>query len=236
MNIYSGSAGRFVARRARARREAKFSLDSGELQPRPHTMLPMRDRAPVCASWRERLTKPPCAVTLSMSLGDFIEVLEQNRQALLARRLGPRDLNGTHVRTQPPDRETNGAAPSPVHFPLELTEPGPIALPPILQEGRGRPSGLTDARARRVIAMACAGASIPVCAAAGGVTPNTLKSWLRRKDHEAFTLFQRYYAEALTYATLAALKAITEGIASNPKHAFEFLARRAPDRWTAGVR
>jgi hypothetical protein len=67
------------------------------------------------------------------------------------------------------------------------------------------------------------------------VTPNTLKSWLRRKDHKAFTLFQQYYAEALTYATLAALKAITEGIASNPKHAFEFLARSASDHWSKVV-
>jgi len=83
--------------------------------------------------------------------------------------------------------------------------------------------------------MACTGASIPVCAAAGEVTPNTLKSWLRRKDHEAFTLFQRYYAEAVTYATLAALKAIMEGVASDPKHAFEFLARRYPDHWGGNV-
>ena len=59
-----------------------------------------------------------------MSLGDFVEVLEQNRQALLAGRLGPRDLNGTHARTaEPADRETNGSSPSPFHFPLELTEP-----------------------------------------------------------------------------------------------------------------
>jgi hypothetical protein len=195
----------------------------------------MRDQPPVCASWPERLTKTPFAVTLAMSLGDFIEVLAQNRQALLAGRFGPRDLNGTHVRaTEPPDRETNGSAPSPVHFPVELIEPGPIALPPIPQEGRGRPAGLTNARARAIITMACTGASIPVCAAAGSVTPNTLKSWLRRKDHEAFLLFQRYFAEAVTYATLAALKAIMEGVASDPRHAFEFLARRHPGHW--GVR
>src|SRR5438094_1581348 len=187
----------------------------------------MRGRTPVCASWPDRLTKTPCAVTLSMSLGDFVEVLEQNRQASLAGRLGPRDVNGTHVRTaEPPDRETNGSAPSPFYFPLELTEPGPIALPPIPQEGRGRPAGLTNTRARKIIAAACTGASIPVCAAAGGVTPNTLKSWLRRKDHEAYTLFQRHYADATTYATLAALKAIMERVASDPKHAFEYLARR----------
>src|SRR5881396_684481 len=49
----------------------------------------MRDRPPVCASWPERLTKTPCAVTLSMSLGDFIEVLEKNRRASPARRPGP---------------------------------------------------------------------------------------------------------------------------------------------------
>ena len=173
----------------------------------------MRDRPPVCASWPERLNKTPFAVTLSMSLGDFIEVLERNPQAFPTRASGPTD------------HETSAASAGSIHFPLELTEPGPIALPPIPQEGRGRPAALTTERARKVIAMACTGASIPVCAAAGEITPNTLKSWLRRKDHEAFTLFQSYYAQAVTYATLAALKAIMVGVASDPKHAFEFLVR-----------
>jgi len=181
----------------------------------------VRDRPPLCATWPERLTKAPFALTLSMKLGDFIEVLEQTGQASLARRLGPEESNGANGHAIEPDHDANGSAPASVQFPLELTPPGPVALPPIPQEGRGRPAVLTSARARKIIARACTGASIPVCAAAGGVTPNTLKSWLRRKDHEA---------------TLAALKAITEGIASNPKHAFEFLARRAPDRWTTGVR
>ena len=194
----------------------------------------MCDRPPLCASWPERLTTAPFALTLSMKLGDFIEVLEQNGQTSLARRRGARQSNGMNGHAAASDG-TNGSAPPSVQFPLELTPPGPVALPPIPQEGRGRPAVLTSARARKIIATACTGASIPVCAAAGGVTPNTLKSWLRRKDHEAFTLFQQYYAEALTYATLAALKAITEGIASNPKHAFEFLARRAPDHWSKVV-
>jgi hypothetical protein len=196
----------------------------------------MRDRPPSCATLPERLTQAPFAVTLSMKLGDFIEVLEQNSQGSLAWRLVAREPNGANGHATEAGRDTNGAALPPAQFPLELTQPGPVALPPIPQEGRGRPAALTTARARKIIAAACTGASIPVCAAAGGVTPNTLKSWLRRKDHEAFTLFQQYFAEALTYATLSALKAITEGIASDPKHAFQFLARRAPDRWTTGVR
>ena len=196
-------------------------------------MWAMRDRPPRCATWPEGLTKAPFALTLSMKLGDFIEVLEQNGQTSQARRLGAREPNGANGHATESDRRTNSSAA--VQFPLELTLPGPVALPPIPQEGRGRPAALTNARARKIIAMACTGASIPVCAAAGSVTPNTLKSWLRRTDHQAFTLFQQYYAEALTYATLAALKAITEGIASNPKHAFEFLARRAPDHWSKVV-
>src|SRR6266850_8774 len=121
----------------------------------------MRDRPPTCASWPERLTKTPCAVTLSMSLGDFVEAFEKNRPALPAR-------------------------------------------PPVSREP-------------------------------GGVTPNTLKSWLRRKDHEAYLLFQRGFAEAVTYATLTALRAIMEGVASHPKRAFAFLARRDPDRWRKAV-
>ena len=196
----------------------------------------MRDRSPLGSSWPERVTKAPFAVTLQMKLGDFIEVLEQHGQTSLARRVGASDPNGPDGGAARSEHETvNGSAPPSIEFPLELTLPGPITLPPIPQEGRGRPAALTNARARKIIATACTGASIPVCAAAGGVTPNTLKSWLRRKDHEAFTLFQQYYAEAMTYATLSALKAITEGIASNPKHAFEFLARRSPDLWSKVV-
>jgi hypothetical protein len=192
----------------------------------------MRDRPPVHATWPERLTQTPFAVTLSMSLGEFIEVLEQSRQASPAQRFAPRDPSGAPMRTaESAEREASAFTASPVHFPVELTEPGPVDLPPIEQEGRGRPSGLTNARAQRIIEMACTGASIPVCAAAAGVTPNTLKSWLRRKDHEAFLAFQRYFAEAVTYATLATLKAIMEGVAADPKHAFEFLARRHPDHW-----
>ena len=180
----------------------------------------------MCASWPDRVSKTPFAVTLSMTLGDFIDVLEQNGLASLAQPPSPRDGTGT----------ANGFEHSTTHFPLELTPPGPIALPPIPQDGRGRPAALTNECARKIIAAACTGASTPVCAAAGGVTPNTLKSWLRRKDHEAFTLFQQYYGEALTYATLAALKTITEQVASHPKHAFEFLARRYSDHWSKVVR
>jgi hypothetical protein len=146
-----------------------------------------------------------------MSLGDFIEVLEDHGAALLAERFDSRE----------PRTERDASAPSLVQFPLELREPELIALPEIPQEGRGRPSALTSERARKVIQAACTGASIPVCAAAGGVTPNTLKSWLRRKDHEAFLMFQRHFADAETYAALATLKTIMEGVAANPRHAFK---------------
>lgn len=196
----------------------------------------MRDRPPTCASWPERLTKTPCAVTLSMSLGDFVEAFEKNRPALPARPPVSREPSGARDRAnEPSGRDPSGSASSPIHFPLELTEPGPIVLPAISQDGRGRPAALTNARAQKIIAMACTGASVPVCAGAGGVTPNTLKSWLRRKDHEAYLLFQRCFAEAVTYATLTALRAIMEGVASHPKRAFAFLARRDPDRWRKAV-
>ena len=195
-------------------------------------MQGMRDRPPVCASWPERLTNTRCAVTLSMSLGDFVEVLEKNRAALPRRRPVSRGPGGASARAnETSDRELRGATSSPIHFPLELAEPGPIELPTIPQDGRGRPPALTNARAQKVIAMACTGASIPACAAVGGVTPNTLKSWLRRKDHEAYLLFQRSFADAVTYATLTALRTIMEGVAAHPKQAFAFFARRDPGRW-----
>jgi hypothetical protein len=143
-----------------------------------------------------------------MSLGDFIEVLEDHGPALLAERFA--------------GRESRAESDSPlVKFPLDLKEPEPIALPEIPREGRGRPSSLTNERARKVIAEACTGASIPACAAAGGVTPNTLKSWLRRKDHEAFLTFQRLFAQAETYAALATLRTIMEGVAADPRRAFK---------------
>lgn len=182
----------------------------------------MRDRPPVWASWPESLTKTSFAVTLSMTLGDFIEVLEDSRPALLAQRLRPRDQHAADARPDArAEREAHGSAPSSIHFPLEVAEPSHITLPEIPQEGRGRPSGLTNARARKIIAAASSGASIPVCAAAGGVTPNTLKSWLRRKDHDAFLMFQRLFADAETYAALATLKMVMEDVASNPKLAFK---------------
>jgi len=191
----------------------------------------MRDRPPVCANWPERLTNTPCAVTLSMSLGDFVEVLEKNRTALPRRQPVSRGGGAGARADATSEREPRGAASSPIHFPLELEEPGPIELPTIPQDGRGRPAALTNARAQKIIAMACTGASIPACAAAGGVTPNTLKSWLRRKDHEAYLLFQRSFADAVTYATLTALRTIMEGVATHPKQAFAFFARRDPGRW-----
>src|SRR5215510_15039258 len=174
----------------------------------------MRDRPPVWASWRESLLETPFAVTLSMRPADFIKVLDDHpvllAQHLRAGRSG--DTDGSVA---------NSSAAAPVHFPLEPTEPGAIDLPEIPQEGRGRPAALTTERARKIIASACRGGSVPACAAAGGVTPNTLKSWLRRKDHEAFLTFQRHYADAETYAALATLKTIMENVASNPKRAFK---------------
>ena len=184
----------------------------------------MGGRPPMGASWPERLTRTPCAVTLSMSLGDFVEVLEKNRRAWPVRRTFA--LNGALARDAEKSRRDPSSTSSSIHFPLELTEPGPIALPVISQSSRGRPVALTNARARKIIAAACTGASIAVCAEAGGVTPNTLKSWLRRKDHEAYLLFQRAFAEAETFATLSAVRAIMEEVASDPKHAFASLARR----------
>jgi transposase-like protein len=178
----------------------------------------------------------PFTVSLSMTLGDFIDVLQHNGYAALARRVTSLDIRPSHERPSESDPATNSRARPAVHFPLELTRPSPITLPSIPRDGRGRPASLTNARARKIIAAACEGASVPACAAAGGVTPNTLKSWLRRKDHPAFTIFQGHYADAVTYATLATLKVIADGVASDPKHAFEFLASRYTENWSMLLR
>jgi hypothetical protein len=178
----------------------------------------------------------PFTVSLSMTLGDFIDVLQHNGYAALARRVTSQDLGSSHQRPSESAPATNSRARPAAQFPLELTRPSPIDLPSIPRDGRGRPASLTNARARKIIAAACDGASVPACAAAGGVTPNTLKSWLRRKDHQAFTIFQGHYADAVTYATLATLKVIADGVASDPKHAFEFLASRYTENWSMLLR
>src|SRR5262249_27735924 len=69
----------------------------------------MRDRAPVCASWPERLTKMPCAVTLSMSLGDFVEAFEKSRAALPVRRPVSRGSSDARDRAmERADRDPSG--------------------------------------------------------------------------------------------------------------------------------
>jgi hypothetical protein len=159
-------------------------------------------------------------------------VLERNRQAQLANELDAHEQLGIFVRTKEPRDPHKKARVRPlVHFPIALKLPGPITLPPIPQDGRGRPSALTEARARLMLAVTCTGATVEVIAAVGGVTPSTLRAWLTRDDHEAYRIFQRAFAAAETYATLAALKAIIEGMHADPKIAFEFLARRHPDQW-----
>ena len=159
-------------------------------------------------------------------------VLERNRQTHVANGLGAPAQLGIFVRTkEPPDPHRKARVRPLVHFPLELKLPGPITLPPIPRKGRGRPSALTNARARLILAVTCAGATIDVIAAVGGVTATTLRTWLTRRDHEAYRTFQRAFAEAETYATLAALKAIMEGMHTDARIAFEFLARRHPDQW-----
>jgi len=159
-------------------------------------------------------------------------VLERNRQTQLANELGVHEQLGIFVRTKEPRDPHKKARVRPlVHFPIALKLPGPITLPPIPQEGRGRPAALTTARARLILAVTCTGATVEVIAAVGGVTPSTLRAWLTRDDHDAYRVFQRAFAAAETYATLAALKAIMEGMHADPKIAFEFLARRHPDQW-----
>ena len=162
--------------------------------------------------------------------------LERNRQRQLDDDRDADHQLGIFIRTkEPPDPHRKARVRPLVHFPLELKLPGPVNLPPIPQLGRGRPSALTNARARLILAVTCTGATVDVIAAVGGVTASTLRSWLTRTDHEAYRMFQRYFAEAETYATLAALKAIMEGMHTDPKVAFEFLARRHPDQWAKVV-
>src|SRR5881409_1930560 len=118
--------------------------------------------------------------------------LERNRQTQLANELGAHEQLGIFIRTKEPRDPHKKARVRPlVHFPLELKLPGSVTLPPIPQEGRGRPSALTEARARLILAVACTGATVEVIAAVGGVTPSTLRAWLTRDDHDAYRIFQR---------------------------------------------
>src|SRR2546426_9574541 len=79
-------------------------------------------------------------------------VLERNRQTQLANELGVPDQLGIFIRTKEPRDPHKKARVRPlVHFPIALKLPGPITLPPIPKEGRGRPSALTEARARLIL-------------------------------------------------------------------------------------
>src|SRR6266508_2958069 len=119
-------------------------------------------------------------------------VLERNRQTQLGNPLDAPEQLGIFVRTkEPPDPHKKARVRPLVHFPLELKLPGPVNLPPIPQDGRGRPSALTEARARLILAVACTGATVEVIAAVGGVTPSTLRAWLTPNDHDAYRVFQR---------------------------------------------
>lgn len=131
----------------------------------------------------------------------------------------------------PPDPYKKSRTRPLVHFPIELKLPEPITLPPIEQRGRGRPNALNTDIARRMLAVACTGATVSVIAGAGGVNVSTLREWLTRDDHDAYEIFQRAFAQAETYATLAAMKSIMENMHTDPKVAFEFLARRYPADW-----
>jgi hypothetical protein len=159
-------------------------------------------------------------------------VLERNRQVQLTNGLGAQAQVGIFVRTKEPRDPHKKARVRPlVHFPLELRLQKPVTLPPIPRKGRGRPPELTNARARMILALTCTGATVDMIAAAGGVTPSTLRNWLTRKDHEAYRIFQEAFAAAETYAAYVALKSIMQGLAVDPKLALEFLARRYPDQW-----
>jgi transposase-like protein len=159
-------------------------------------------------------------------------VLERNRQVQLTNGLGAHAQVGIFVRAKEPRDPYRKSRIRPlVHFPLELKLPRPITLPPIPRKGRGRPAELTNARARTILALTCTGATVEMIAAAGGVTPSTLRNWLTRRDHAAYRVFQEAFAAAETYAAYVALKAIMEGLAADPKLALEFLARRYPDQW-----
>src|SRR5262245_58170918 len=88
-------------------------------------------------------------------------VLERNRRTQLGNGLGTPAQLGIYVRTkEPPDPHKKARVRPLVHFPLELKLPGPITLPPIPQDGRGRPSALTTERARLILAVACTGATV----------------------------------------------------------------------------
>jgi hypothetical protein len=144
----------------------------------------------------------------------------------------PSEVAGIRVLTKAPRDPFKKSRIRPlVHFPLELTLPKPVVIPPIKHHGRGRPSDLNTEIARRILAVACTSAPLHVIASAGGVDRDTLRSWLTRDDHEGYQVFKAAFAAAQTYAYLTALKSIMEGMHADPKVAFEFLARRFPEDW-----
>jgi hypothetical protein len=115
-------------------------------------------------------------------------------------------------------------------FPLVVDLAPQIELPAPPKNGI-RPVLLDSARANRMLAFARAGFPLDAVAVAGGLSENTLRSYLERDDAECFVVFQRHFNEALRYFDAVCHQAIFDGVQIDPEFALEVEARRNPETW-----
>jgi hypothetical protein len=133
-------------------------------------------------------------------------------------------------------------------FPIQLTLPKQIKLPPVPKTGRGTGRQqilLTEVRAHKILCCVMIGLFKPQIASLAGITRECLHNWLTKgKENmeaieagkpvpywEGFTIFKMRYDEAENWIEMYMIKKMFDGAQYTPEAAERFLARRFPERW-----
>jgi hypothetical protein len=103
----------------------------------------------------------------------------------------------------------------------------PLPRPEAAENG-GRPTGLTDQIAARILTAIRIGAHQGPAAAFAGVPAETMSRWMHR-DGEPYESFQQKVREAESFAEVKAIGIVTSS--KEAKDALGFLERRFPKRW-----
>lgn len=167
---------------------------------------------------------------------------------ILARRLSDDgykfDEQGILVRKKPWKSKQREREP----FPIQLTLPKSIKLPPVPKTGRGTGRQqilLNEARANKILSCVMIGLFKPQIASLAGITRECLHNWLTKgKENvealeagksqpywDGFTTFRLRYDEAENWIEMYMIKKMFDGAHYTPEAAERFLARRFPDRW-----
>lgn len=98
----------------------------------------------------------------------------------------------------------------------------------------GRPTDLTDDRARKILIALANGSYRGPAAEFAGIPEETLSRWMKRTG-EPYETFQKWVREAEAHAELRMVNAITSAANQRPEFAVTFLERKFPERWGRAV-